>query len=405
MDYKNAKELLEKYGQEHLLTYYGELSKEEQAELLKDIESIDFDILKNIGTSYSSGLGEISPIGAVTLQDIERRKAEFEEVGLNLLREGKVGAVLLAGGQGSRLGFDKPKGMYNIGVSRTLSIFEQQMNNIAEVTEKSGRHFPLFIMTSVNTHSETVKFFAENNYFGYPEGKIHFFMQDVAPACSYDGKIYLDKKHRVSLTPNGNGGWYSSLLKSGLGKVIESEGVEWLNVYAVDNVLQRICDPVFIGATIAEGCSCGAKVVRKANPEEKVGVLCKENGRPSIVEYYEMPENLKNETKDGQLVYCYGVILNYLFNVQELNAAISVKLPWHLADKAIAHIENGEQVKPAKPCGYKFETLVVDMIKFMESCLAFEVDREREFAPVKNLTGVDSVDTARALLERNGIIL
>lgn len=405
MTYARAKYLLNLKGQEHLLDYYDELSDSEKSELLHDIENTNFNVIKNIGRHSTNTRGKISPIGAVTLQEIARRKQQFETVGINLLKEGKVGAVLLAGGQGSRLGFNKPKGMFNIGETRMLSIFEQQMHNIFDVTRLTGRQFPLFIMTSESTNDETVKFFEENNYFGYPKDRIHFFKQNVAPTCDYNGKIFLDQKNRVSLAPNGNGGWYSSLINSGLNKVVERENIEWLNVYGVDNVLQRICDPIFIGATVLKRCRCGAKVVRKVCADEKVGVLCMENGKPSIIEYYEMPEKLKNKRKKGELVYCFGVTLNYLFNVHDLNATLSGKLPYHLAEKAIAHMENGVRITPEKPCGYKFETLVVDMVKMMGSCLAFEVERNREFAPVKNSTGVDSVESARALLKENGVIL
>ena len=404
MDYQRAKLYLEKRGQAHLLDYYDELSEEDKKTLLSDIENTNFSAVSNLSKT-STKRGKITPINAVTLADIKRRFSQFESVGLDFIAQGKVGAVLLAGGQGSRLGFNGPKGKFNIGVTRYLSIFEQQMVNIAEVTDKVGRHFHLFIMTSVANHDETVKFFEDSDYFSYPRDMVHFYIQDVAPTCSYDGKVFLDQKHRVSLAPNGNGGWYSSLVNSGLARIMERDNIEWLNVYSVDNVLQRICDPIFIGATILKGCRCGAKVVRKVSAEEKVGVLCNENGKPSIIEYYEMPENLKNKRKKGELVYRYGVTLNYLFNVHDLKLTLSGKLPYHLADKAIPHMENGERVTPDKPCGYKLETLVVDMVKLMGSCLAFEVDREREFAPVKNAEGNDSVATARALLEKNGVIL
>ena len=404
MNYTRAKTLLKLRGQEQLLDYYDELSEPEREALLRDIENTNFNIIKNIKKSDEKKRhGKISPIGAVSIKEIERRKMQFEAVGLDALNEGKVGAVLLAGGQGSRLGFNGPKGMFNIGETRQLSIFEQQMNNIQDVTRITGRHFPLFIMTSVNNHDVTVKFFEDNKYFGYPKDRVHFYIQDVAPACDFEGKIFLDEKHRVSFAPNGNGGWYSSLINSGLNKVLERENIEWLNVYSVDNVLQRICDPAFIGATLLKGCHCGAKVVKKVGPDEKVGILCNENGKPTIIEYFEASDKMKNKTKKGELVYCYGVTLNYLFNVHDLNATLSGKLPYHVAKKAIAHIENGVKVTPSEPCGYKFETLVVDMVKMMGSCLAYEVDRSKEFAPVKNATGQDSVETARELLKLNGI--
>ena len=333
------------------------------------------------------------------------RRLQFEKVGLDFLREGKVAAVLLAGGQGSRLGYDGPKGTFDIGVTRSISIFELQMNSLFSVAEKVGRYIHLFVMTSVQNNADTVKFFEDKNYFGYPRELIHFFIQDVAPTCDFEGKVFLDRKNRVSLAPNGNGGWYSSLVNSGLARVMERENIEWLNVYGVDNVLQKMCDPAFIGATILKQCRCGAKVVSKISAEEKVGVICYEDGKPTVLEYFEMPERLKTKTRKGELVYRFGVTLNYLFNVNDLNNTLSGKLPYHLAEKAIPHIENGERITPQQPCGYKLETLVVDMVKLMGSCLAYEVERDKEFAPVKNLTGVDSVETARALLIKNGIQL
>ena len=407
MEYERAKLFLSQRGQSQLLDYYDELDEEQRRILLDEITNVNFSVVKNIqNNSEQKKTGKYKPVPAKSLEDIEKNRKKYEEEGIKLLKEHKVGAVLLAGGQGTRLGFDKPKGMFNIGVTRQLSIFEQLMNNIKDVTRVTGRNFPLFIMTSNVNNDETVAFFAENNYFGYPKDKIYFYIQDKEPVCDFDGKIFLSEKHRVALSPNGNGGWYSSLINSGLNRVLEREGVEWLNVFGVDNVLQRICDPAFIGATSLSRCFCGAKVVKKTCPEEKVGVLCERDGKPCIVEYYEMPpEFTKKYNRKGELSYRYGVTLNYLFNVHVLNATISWKLPYHLAKKAIPHIENGALAEPEEPNGYKFETLVVDMVRFMGNCLAFEVDRQKEFAPVKNKTGVDSVDTARELLKINGVEL
>lgn len=404
MNYERSKNYLKERGQEHLLNYYDGLTEEEQKQLLKDIDNTNFTVLKKLDKSPKK-IGKITPVSAVTVQDIKRRRMQFERVGLDFLREGKVAAVLLAGGQGSRLGYEGPKGTFDIGVTRKLTIFELQMNSLKSVAEKAGSFIHLFIMTSVQNNDETQKFFEDNNFFGYPRELIRFYIQDVAPTCDFEGKVYLDKKHRVSLAPNGNGGWYSSLVNSGLARVMERENIEWLNVYGVDNVLQKMCDPAFIGATILKQCRCGAKVVSKTNPEEKVGVICNEDGKPTVLEYFEIPERLKTKTRKGELVYRFGVTLNYLFNVSDLNLTLSGRLPYHLAEKAIPHIEDGERVTPKQPCGYKFETLIVDMVKHMGSCLAYEVERDNEFAPVKNLTGVDSVETARALLIKNGIEL
>ena len=406
MDYNEAKQLLKKYDQLQLLDYYEELNGEERAKLLSDIEKTDFSVLENLRSEEGKKLGALAPADALSLEDIQRQRGEYEECGIAALRAGKVAAVLLAGGQGTRLGSSLPKGMYNIGLTRTLTIFEQQMNNIFDVVKKAGVMFHIFVMTSDINDEVTRKYFADCNYFGYDSSKIHFYEQKLAPTCSKEGKIYLDEKYKVSMSPNGNGGWYSSLVEAGYAPLLKSEGIEWLNIYAVDNVLQRICDPVFIGATLKSGCACSGKVVKKVSPEERVGVLCKEDGLPAIVEYYEMPPELAAlRDADGELTYRYGVILNYLFSVETLNKIYNDKLPCHLAFKAVPHIENGVRITPSQPCGYKFETLAVDIVRLMGSCLAVEVDRSREFAPVKNKTGVDSVESARELLKLNGVKL
>ena len=182
-------------------------------------------------------------------------------------------------------------------------------------------------------------------------------------------------------------------------------GVEWLNVFSVDNVLQKIADPIFVGAVLKHQCVSGSKVVAKADPYEKVGVLCLEDGKPSIVEYYEMTEEMIHlRDKQGKLLYNYGVILNYLFSVEALEKIVNENLPTHIVEKKIPYMdETGNVVKPEKPNGYKFETLVLDMIHRMDNCLSFEVEREKEFAPIKNATGVDSLESARVLMKKNGI--
>ena len=407
MDFEKIKKLLKDNGQEQLLEYYGELDGEQRAQLLEDVSKINFSVTDCINNHVADkNLKDIATVPAKSLGEIAAHRDEYREEGLKLLRDGKVAAVILAGGQGTRLGFDKPKGIFNVGITRTLTIFGQLMSNIKDVTDAYGGYFYLFIMTSEINHDETVAFFKQNDYFGYPADKIRFYVQDKEPVCGLDGKILLADKHRVAFSPNGNGGWYSSLVNSGLQQLLKKEGIEWLNVFSVDNVLQRICDPVFIGATSLSRSFCGAKVVRKTCPEERVGVLCSIDGRPDIIEYYEIPQDIAAEkNENGELKYPYGVILNYLFNVHVLDAIISWKLPYHLAKKKVAHIVDGVIKTPDEPNAYKFETLAVDMIRYMGSCLAFEVDREKEFAPVKNPTGVDSVESARKLLEKNGVKL
>ncbi len=409
MTYEKAKALLEEKGQSQLLKYYGELDEAGKANLLEAIANIDWsfeDALAN-PVDMSGKDRDIRPISGLRRSDIEKDLAKYEAVGVEAIKAGKVAAVLLAGGMGTRLGVDGPKGAYDIGITKPLYIFEQQMKNLMEVTDKCGVTVPLYIMTSDKNHAQTTAFWKEHNYFGYPETEVKFFKQDMAPAVDYDGKIILERKDTPALSPNGNGGWFGSMMKAGLGEDLKKRGVEWLNIYAVDNVLQRIADPVFVGATILSGVNCGAKVICKNNPYEKVGVLCMDGTQPDIIEYYELTDEMANQKdENGQFAYIYGVILNYLFRLSKLEEIANDKIPVHIVEKKIECLcEDGVTRKPEKENGKKFETLAVDLIKPMGSVLPFEVVREKEFAPIKNKTGVDSVESARELLKGNGVIL
>lgn len=405
---EEAKVKLAGAGQEHLLQYFDELDETQQAGLLNQIEALDLSLLDLIKDGVKEvAKGKLAPLGAVTLDEIKEKKDTYKKKGLEAIKECQVGAVLLAGGQGTRLGLDKPKGMLNVGIHKELYLFEQLVNNLMEVVKEADAWVPLFVMTSEKNNADTVAFFKEKDYFGYNKDYVFFFVQEMAPSVGYDGKILMEAKDRLSTSPNGNGGWFSSLVKAGLLDKINELGVKFLNVFAVDNVLQKMADPVFVGATLEAGAVCGSKVVAKADPNERVGVLCLEDGRPSIVEYYEMTDEIIHSRDDkGNLLYNYGVILNYLFDVKTLTDILNRSMPTHVVEKKIPYInEKAELVKPQEPNGYKFETLVLDMIHMMDNCLSFEVEREHEFAPIKNATGVDSLESARELMEKNGIEL
>ena len=409
MTYESAKALLEQKGQTQLLKYYDELDDAGKQGLLAAIENLDWSFeedLKN-PADLTGKDRDIKPIQGLRRAEIEARLEEFEAAGMEAIRAGKVAAVLLAGGMGTRLGVDGPKGAYDIGITKPLYIFEQQMKNLLEVTEKCGVVVPLYIMTSDKNHEQTTSFWKAHNYFGYPESEVKFFKQDMAPAVDYDGKIILESKGMPALSPNGNGGWFASMKRAGLCEDLHARGVEWLNIYAVDNVLQRIADPVFVGATILSGVNCGAKAVCKTEPFEKVGVLCLDGDKPDIIEYYELTDSMANlRDQNGDLVYSYGVIMNYLFRLTKLEEIVDRKIPVHIVEKKIECLcEDGVTRKPEKENGKKFEMLAVDLIKPMGSVLPFEVVREKEFAPIKNKTGVDSVESARELLKLNGVEL
>lgn len=408
MTYAEALAKLQPIGQEHLLKYYDSLNDEEKVSLLQQIDATDFSVIDCLNTREElSKKGLISPLKAMQIEEIESQKESFMKTGLAAIKAGKVGAVLLAGGMGTRLGSDDPKGMYNIGITKDVYIFQRLIENMMDVVKLADAWIPLYVMTSDKNHEATTGFFESHNYFGYKKDCVFFFKQEMAPATDYDGKVLLEEPYKISTSPNGNGGWFVSMDRCGILDKVHEAGVEWLNVFAVDNVLQRIADPVFVGATLEADVEVGSKVVKKNAPDEKVGVMCLEDGRPSIVEYYELTDELRDaKDENGDPAYYYGVILNYLFKVSALEEVMSKKLPLHVVEKKIAYVdESGEKQKPEAPNGYKFEQLVLDMIHELRACLPFEVVRNREFAPIKNKTGVDSVESAQALCKENGIEL
>ena len=409
MDYNEALEKLKHYGQEQVLVWYDTLSEEEKAALLREIEETDFSPLLGFRAAMEprSEGEKIEPLAAMELGEIEANRERFTALGLEAIRQRKLAAVLLAGGQGTRLGVDKSKGLVDIGLTRPLYIFECLFRNLMEVTKQAGCTLPLYVMTSAINDQAIRDFLREKDYFGYPAEEVRFFEQETCPAVDPEGKILMASRSAMFMAPNGNGGWYKSMARAGITGELHREGIEWLNAFAVDNVLQRIADPCFLGAVISRGCQCGSKVIRKAFPEEKVGVMCRRNGRASVVEYYELtPEMLQERNGNGDLAYNFGVILNYLFRVDALDKFLGDKPILHLAKKKVPCLNaDGAAVQPETENGYKLETLILDLVEKMDSCLPFEVVREKEFAPIKNKTGVDSIESARKLLRLNGVAL
>ena len=407
MNKQEAINALKEHNQEHVIKRLEALDEVSAKKLIAQVASIDWSVVESINhkAEDNSSDRKVEPLEAVEIKDIKANKDKYTAKGIEAIKAGKVAAVLLAGGQGTRLGLDKPKGTLNVGINKDLFLFEQLINNLLDVVNQSGAYVPLYIMTSDKNNNDTVAFFEEHNFFGYDKDYVKFFIQSMAPSVDYNGKLYMESTDSLAMSPNGNGGWFTSLIDAGLDKDMESKGIELVNVFAVDNILQRIADPSFVGATILSGADCGSKVVRKCAPDEKVGVMCKVNGHPSIIEYYEMSEELANmRREDGELTYGFGVILNYLFSFNKLVEIANRKLPLHIVEKKIPYIdENDNLVKPETPNGYKFEKLVLDMVEMMDNCVPYEVERNYEFAPIKNKTGKDSLESARELLKVNGV--
>jgi UDP-N-acetylglucosamine/UDP-N-acetylgalactosamine diphosphorylase len=406
MTLQEAKEKLAIKDQNHVLKFFDELTQNEQAALLEQIESIDLSVLEAMGdVDATKQRGEIRPIDVKTIPEIQAHEATFRRIGIDAIRRGKVAAVLLAGGMGSRLGSKEPKGMFNIGIRKERSIFQCLFENLMQVVKQTGVWIHLYVMTSENNHDATIYFLYRHQFFGYDPAHLHFFKQSLSISTDYEGKIFLENKGRIATSPNGNGGWYASLHKAGFIDQIHEQGIEWFNVFSVDNVIQRIADPCFVGATIEASVPVGAKVIAKNARDERLGVMCLEDGLPSIVEYYDLSDEMMDARgADGEWLYRFGVILNYLFRESDLSRIYQQSLPTHVVNKKIRHIDShGNPVEPTEPNGYRYETLVLDMIRLLGSCLPYEVVREKEFAPVKNPSGVDSVETARELLKQNGV--
>ncbi len=399
-DAYGLEQILRNAGQLHLLADFDRLSEEERKRLLGEIASVDFSVFERAKFFDEKNYDSLSPIPIFSAECAEKEKESLDSVGLSAIAAGKVGAVLLCGGQGTRLGYPHPKGMFNIGITKEISIFSLHFRYLTEVAERAGAWFPIYIMTSIYNRREIEGFLKEKAFFGYDPSFVFFFEQNMAPATDFEGRIYKRSPSSLELAPDGNGGWFSALVSCGYLDEIKRRGVEWLNVVSIDNVLQKTVDPRFVGATISAGAGCGAKVVKKSDPDERIGLICENGGHPSVIEYYEL-DKLKKENTVSVEGLDYGVILNYLFNVGEMEKTLASPLPVHRARKKIPYYD-GEYRKPETENGFKYEMLATDLVERMPSCLAYEILREKEFAPVKNLRGVDSVDTARAMLLAQG---
>lgn len=399
-----VKELLKANNQEHLLTFYNDLSTEDKEKLLNQILSIDFDLMKNLYENTKKQIdidtNSIEPISYIDKSKIpENQLIEYNSIGAEAIKSGKLAAVTMAGGQGTRLGHNGPKGTYDLGLPSHKSIFEILCDTLKKAQIDFGVTVPWYLMTSNENNSATIDFFEKNNYFGYPKEAIHFFIQGELPMIGTDGKILLDENGLVKLAANGHGGIFDSMFKSGVLNEMKQKGIEWIFIGGVDNVLVKMVDPTLIGLCEKNNTLAGGKSLVKAGPKEKVGVFCKRNGKPSVVEYTEITDEMANLTdSNGELVYGESHILCNLFNIKALEAISKNSLPYHSAFKKANYMNEQKQIVTAdSPNAYKFEAFIFDAFSTLDSMSILRVKRENEFAPVKNATGVDSPETAREL--------
>ncbi len=406
-DVELVKKTLKKYSQEHLLNGYEKLSKQKQKELLEQIEGIDFELINSLYNNTKKEVeiqeSQIEPIEYLDKSKLNGDYKEYQKIGEDAIKAGKLAAVTMAGGQGTRLGHNGPKGTFDIGLNSHKSLFELLSDSLKEEGKKYGVIIPWFIMTSKENNKETVEFFAKNKFFGYEKDKnIFFFIQGELPMVDTEGKILIGEDGLVKEAANGHGGIYEALVKNGMTKKMRELGVEWIFIGGVDNCLVKMVDPIIMGIAIKKHVTAAGKSVVKANPQEKVGVFCKRNGKPSVVEYTEIPREMAEATdKNGELVYGESHILCNLFNIEAVERMGSKPLPYHTAFKKATYIDkNGNKVVPDGPNAYKFEAFLFDAFGELDDMAILRVKREEEFAPVKNAEGVDSPKTARELYRK-----
>jgi len=399
---EEIKYTLKKYGQEHLLNFYDNLDERKQNKLLDQIENIDFELISSLYNKTKKQINNdeahIEPIDFIDKYKLNEDYKYYEQIGEKAIRAGKLAVVTMAGGQGTRLGHNGPKGTYDIGLDSHKSLFELLLDYIKEQNAKYNVQIPWFIMTSKENNEATVEFFKKNKYFGY-EKNIYFFIQGQLPMIDTEGKILIGEDYLIKEAADGHGGVYESLVKSGMVEKMKQLGIEWVFIGGVDNCLVKMVDPVLMGIAIDKGVTAAGKSVVKANPHEKVGAFCKKNGKPSVVEYSEITDEMAEATdENGELLYGESHILCNLFNISAIERMGSEPLPYHSAFKKATYIDkDGNKVVPTSPNAYKFEAFLFDAFGEVDDMAILRVKREEEFAPVKNAEGVDSPETAREL--------
>lgn len=397
-------DILRKNGQEHILSYIDKIDDVHKQKMIQEIENIDFEQLKKLyeesKRDYSKAVKGIIIEHVPFTDKYNMDKAKFSEIealGENIIKQGKYAAVTMAGGQGTRLGHDGPKGTFLLEVEPEAKyLFQIIAEGLIKNNKKYGVTIPWYIMTSTENNKKTVDFFEEHNYFGYAKEDVMFFNQGNLPLLSEEGKLLIDEDYNIKMASNGNGGIYKSMEKSGVLADMEKRGVEWIFIGAVDNAILNMVDPILLGLTISEGNETASKSVVKASPKEKVGVFCKKDSVPSVIEYTELPEEMAEETdEEGELLFGESHIMCNLYSLKALKIIASKDLPYHSAHKKANYMsEDGEFIKVSEPNAYKYEAFIFDGFNYFDNISILRGRREEDFAPIKNKEGIDSPQTA-----------
>lgn len=391
---KTVKEILEKNNQNHLIQFYNELTDYQKSALLNQILKINFDEILSLYESskqevYNS-TEEIEPLPYTDKSLLSDKKLkQLYDMGIKVIKSGKVGVITLAGGQGSRLGFKGPKGTFCLETVPQKSLFEILCDYVKNFSLKYNVSIPWYIMTSTDNYFDTISFFEQNNYFGYNRSNIKFFIQENLPIIDVNGKLVLSEIYEVHLASNGNGNLFYSLDKSNLLDDMTSKKLHWLFVGGVDNVLLNPLDPIFIGYTINSKCEIGSKTLFKEIPESKSWIFALKNKKPCIVDCENFAEELSQiVNKKGNYLYRETNMLAHLFSLNALKKMSDIKLPYHRAFRKNSFINReGMKEVPSKPNVYKFEQFVFDAFSYFDKIALLRVNKAEEFAPIKDFNG------------------
>jgi UDP-N-acetylglucosamine/UDP-N-acetylgalactosamine diphosphorylase len=393
---------LNQYGQSHLLRFWDELSLLERAQLTEQLESFDFKLIQTLvgqtdDDEHWEQLAQTANVPpAITLDDFADASSydEAHKIGKAALEAGKIGMILVAGGQGTRLGFDHPKGMLPIGPVSDKTLYQFHFEQVLGRSKQFGATIPLYVMTSPPTHEETTRFLTEHNFFGIAPENIKIFCQGVMPAVDENGKLLLEEKGKVFVSPDGHGGTLGALVKSGCLADARKRGVEHLFYGQVDNPMIQICDPALVGYHLKSKSEMSSQVVRKNEPTQKVGNVVEVDGKVHIIEYSDLPEQYARQTnEDGSLKLWAGSIAVHVFSVDFLQRSSDQadSLPFHRAFKKVAFLdETGRWVQPDQPNAFKFERFIFDLLPFASNAIVCEVDPADGFCAVKNAPPADA---------------
>ena len=402
-NYEETIEKLKKYNQKEIVNLMTKkYTEEENAKLINQLEKIDLlqvtNLYKNATNIPEVDQNKIEHIQYTDLSALTEEKfKEYKEIGAEIIKNNKYAVITMAGGQGTRLGHKGPKGTFKINtINGEKYLFQIIIESLQKANEKYNVTIPWYIMTSEDNNEQTIEFLEEHNYFGYNKQKVKFFKQGKVPMIRTDGNIVIDSNKLIKEASDGNGSIYKSLKNADLINQMKKDSVEWVFVGGVDNILLRIVDPILAGLTIKENNLISSKSVVKKSAKERVGVFCKLNGVPKVIEYTELPENMAEQIdENGELVYGEVNILSHLFNIKALEKLSEINLPYHTAFKKSNYIDgDGNLVEVTEPNAYKFESFIFDGFSFFDNMSILRVKREDEFAPIKNATGLDSPETA-----------